>query len=304
MHAVDKRRVLIFLALAYGIAWGMALVVYLTGGLVSSPILVPALNLSLASLLIALGVMWAPALAHVLTRVITREGWRDVGLRPRLRRGWPYWIAAWFLPGILTIIGVVAYYLVFPEQFDPTLQRLSALLPPEYSVDPWVIVAVQTVQALLISPLINALFTFGEEFGWRGYLQPRLMPLGGRRAILVVGIIWGLWHAPIIAMGHNYGLAYPGAPWTGILMMTGATILFAALLGWVTVRGGSVWPAVIGHAAINGMAAIGVLFLQGEPNPLLGPTAVGAIGSAGFALMAALLFVSRGALAPRGEGEV
>ena len=298
MSTIDRRRVTVFLAFAYGIAWAFALVVYLTGGLVNSPVLIPALNVTLATVLLALGVMWAPALAHILTRLVTREGWGDVGLRPNLRRGWPYWLAAWFLPGILTLVGMIAFFALFPTFFDPSLGAIMQLLPPGDSIDPWVLAVAQLVQAMLIAPLINGFFTFGEEFGWRAYLQPKLMPLGGRTAILLVGLIWGLWHAPIIAMGHNYGFDYPGAPWSGILMFVWIAVLFAALLGWVTVRGGSVWPAVIGHGAINGIAGLGVLFVQGQPNPLLGPLPVGVIGSLGFAVAAAIIFASRRALAP------
>jgi len=261
--------------------------------------IVPALNISLALVLLAVGVMWAPAVAHILTRLITREGWADLGLRPNLRHGWPYWLAAWFLPGILTVIGMVAFFAIFPIYFDPTLGTLMGMLPPGLPIDPWILAAAQVVQAMLIAPLVNSLFTFGEEFGWRGYLQPKLMPLGGRWTILIVGVIWGVWHAPIIAMGHNYGLSYPGAPWAGVPMMVWTTILFAALLGWVTVRGGSVWPAVIGHAAINGIAGLGAIFVQGEPNPLLGPLPVGIIGSVGFALLAVAVFLSPRALARR-----
>ena len=298
MSTIDRRSVTVFLAFAYGIAWAFALVVYLTGGLVNSPVLIPALNVTLATVLLALGVMWAPALAHILTRLVTREGWGDVGLRPNLRRGWPYWLAAWFLPGILTLVGMIAFFALFPTFFDPSLGAIMQLLPPGDSIDPWVLAVAQLVQAMLIAPLINGFFTFGEEFGWRAYLQPKLMPLGGRTAILLVGLIWGLWHAPIIAMGHNYGFDYPGAPWSGILMFVWIAVLFAALLGWVTVRGGSVWPAVIGHGAINGIAGLGVLFVQGQPNPLLGPLPVGVIGSLGFAVAAAIIFASRRALAP------
>jgi len=298
MSTIDRRSVTVFLAFAYGIAWAFALVVYLTGGLVNSPVLIPALNVTLATVLLALGVMWAPAIAHILTRLVTREGWGDVGLRPNLRRGWPYWLAAWFLPGILTLVGMIAFFALFPTFFDPSLGAIMQLLPPGDSIDPWVLAVAQLVQAMLIAPLINGFFTFGEEFGWRAYLQPKLMPLGGRTAILLVGLIWGLWHAPIIAMGHNYGFDYPGAPWSGILMFVWIAVLFAALLGWVTVRGGSVWPAVIGHGAINGIAGLGVLFVQGQPNPLLGPLPVGVIGSLGFAVAAAIIFASRRALAP------
>ncbi|HPV05685.1 MAG TPA: CPBP family intramembrane metalloprotease [Aggregatilineales bacterium] len=297
---LDTRRILIYLLFSFGIAWAIALVIYLTGGLASSPTLVEmpgAARLTLATLLLAAGYMWAPALAHILTRVVTREGWADPMLRPRLRQGWPYWLAAIFLPAVLTIIGAVVYFLLFPQHYDPELGLLRSMLPAEVPIPLGLLVAIQIIQGILLSQLINSLFTFGEEFGWRGYLQPKLMPLGGRRAMLLMGVIWGLWHAPVIAMGHNYGFGYPGAPWTGILAMIWFTTVAGTFLGWASLRGESVWPAVLGHAGINGIASLAVLFTQGEPNPLLGPLPVGLIGSAGFTLLALWLFISPRALA-------
>ncbi len=75
-----------------------------------------------------------------------------------------------------------------------------------------VIVAAQVVMAFTIAPVINMLFTLGEELGWRGYLLPKLLPLGQWNAILVSGVVWGGWHASAIAQGHNY----PGYPVLGI----------------------------------------------------------------------------------------
>lgn len=299
---LDVKRILIFLAFAFGIAWSIALVIYLTGGLVDSPVLfeVPGvMTLTLAGVLLAVGYMWAPALGNILTRLVTREGWRASKLQPRLRRGWPYWLAAIFLPAVLTIIGAVVYYLLFPQHFDPELSVLQSMLGESAGLLPvplWTFVLVQIVQGILISPIVNGLFTFGEEFGWRGYLQPKLMPLGGRLTMLLMGVIWGVWHWPIIAMGHNYGFDYPGAPWTGLLAMVWFTLVVGTFLGWATLRGGSVWPAVLGHAAVNGIAGLAVVAMQGQPNPLLGPLPVGLIGSAGFTLMALWLFLSPRAL--------
>lgn len=309
---VDTKRILIFLALAYGIAWAVALVVYLTGGLVNSPQLAP--GLSLALILIATGYMWAPALAHLLTRAITRESWRDTGLRPNFRRGrrpepqggWPYWLAAWVVPAVATMLGSLVFFALYPQFYDPSLgvvrQMLAQAGQPDL-IDPWLVVGLQLVQGILMAPLLNGLFTFGEEFGWRAYLQPKLMPLGGRRAMLLMGAIWGVWHWPVIAMGHNYGLEYPGAPWTGLLAMVWFTFTVGTFLGWVTLRGGSVWPAVIGHAALNGIAGVGILFAQGTPNPLLGPLPTGLVGGLPWAILALVLLLIPGALRPARQGE-
>jgi uncharacterized protein len=292
---IDNKRILIFITIAFGIAWLAGLVVYLTGGLQNSPLILPGLPLSFV--LISIAYMGAPALSNVLTRIITREGWSNTMLRPRFKRGWPFWVAAWLLPGVLTIFGAFVFFLLLPQYFDPQLTTLNKMLETT-AIPAWTVIIVQTLQAIIISPLINGFFTFGEEFGWRGYLLPKLMPLGGRKAVLLSGVIWGVWHWPVIAMGHNYGLDYTGAPWLGMLAMVWFTLVAGVFLSWVTLRGGSVWPAVIGHAAINGIAGLALLLSRGEPNPLLGPLPTGLIASAGFTLVALWIFLSPNGLAP------
>lgn len=292
---VDTRRITIFLGLAFGIAWLTGLVIYLTGGLENS--LQIARGLPLALLLLAIPYMWAPAIAHILTRLMTREGWQEVGLRPHFRKGWQYWLLAWVLPGLMTIVGAAAFFLLFPRYFDSGLARVRLSMSSTSALahfSPWVFAAIQTLLAILISPIANALATFGEEFGWRAYLLPRLLPLGWRKAMLLLGVIWGIWHWPVIFMGYEYGFSYTGYPWLGPLLFMWITFCFGVFLAWVTLRAGSVWPAVIGHAAINGIAAIAIFATTGQPNPLLGPLPVGIIGSLGYAVIALVLFFSPG----------
>ena len=100
------------------------------------------------------------------------------------------------------------------------LQQVQSQGAP-LDISPSTLLLVLLGVAVLAAPLINSFFTFGEEFGWRAYLQPKLMPLGFRKAMLLMGLIWGVWHWPLIAMGHNYGLDYFGAPWTGMLAWFG-----------------------------------------------------------------------------------
>jgi membrane protease YdiL (CAAX protease family) len=287
--AVEWQRVAIFCLLAFAISGSAAIYVALNGGL-QSLVGVQAL------VVLALWYMPGPALAHLLTRLITREGWSDLWLRPYFRKGWRSWIAAWFLPAILVIAGAVLYFVLFPQHFDPTYGAARALLDQTAEAGtplpfgPEVLILIQVVQAVLIAPLLNALPTLGEEFGWRAYLQPKLMPLGWRRAMVLMGIIWGVWHWPILAMGYNYGMEYAGAPWLGMLAFVWFTMTFGTLLGWLTVRGGSVWPAVIGHGALNGIAGLSTLFTQGEPNLLLGPMAHGLLAGIPLALVALWLW--------------
>ena len=297
-NTLDTKRITIFLAFAFGIAWLIGLVIYLTGGLVHSPELIPGSGITRSLALLACGYMWAPTWAHLLTRLITREGWRDTNPRSR-RHAWPYWIVAWFTPSIMTILGAVLFFVVFPHYFDPSLKAVQEILSSAgqaASGSPWAIIVIQTLSGVLIAPFVNSLFTFGEEFGWRAYLQPKLMPLGGRKAILLIGLIWGVWHWPIIAMGHNYGLEYPGAPWLGMLMMVWVTIGLGTFLGWLALRAQSVWPAVIGHAAINGISGLAAVCVQGSPSPLLGPSPIGLVGSAAWVLLTMVILLKPGAL--------
>ena len=305
---LDLRRILIFLGFAFGTAWATALVIWKTGGLFNSPVLIANTPVTLALVLTASAYMWGPTLAHVLTRLLTREGWEGSGLALNFKKGWRYWMAGWFGPALLTLLGAASYFLLFPQQFDVSGQGLATLMESMGAAQtgpadlPFATLALLGIsQAILASPLLNSLFTFGEEFGWRAYLQPKLLPLGWRPAMLWMGLIWGVWHWPIIWMGHNYGLEYPGAPWAGMLVMVWFTLVSGIFLGWITLKGGSVWPAVIGHAALNGIAGSALLFTSGPAYPLLGPLPVGLVGSAGFAALALWLFLHPGAMQAAAE---
>ena len=293
----DTRRIIIFLGFAFGIAWITGLIIYLTGGLANSPQIFP--HVTLALVLMATAYMGAPALGNVLTRLITREGWKDLGLRTNFKKGWRYWLAGWFLPVVMTLPGAALFFILFPQYFDAGLsyvKQLMAASPALSAISPWTLVAIQLVQAVLIAPILNSLATFGEEFGWRAYLLPKLMPLGGRKAMLLIGLIWGVWHWPVIFMGYEYGFKYPGHPWAGPLLFIWVTFGLGIFLGWLTLRSQSIWPAVIGHAAINGIAGAALLVTTGQPDMLLGPLPVGIIGSLGFALLAIAIFISPKAL--------
>lgn len=295
---IERRRILIFIGLAYGIAWLTGLAIYLTGGLVNSPDVSP--NLTLATVLLSTGYMWAPALANLLTRFITREGWGKSGMRMNFRLGWPYWIAAWLLPAVATIGGAVIFFVIFPQYYaglKVVASQLQAAGQPATG-NLWGFVVMQVIVGVLIAPIVNGIFTFGEEFGWRVYLLPKLLPLGKWKAMILQGAIWGIWHWPVIAMGYEYGFDYRGFPWLGMLTFLLFTFSAGVLLAWVTLRGRSVWPAMIGHGAINGIAALAVLFVQGNPPQLLGPLPVGVVAMSGYIILALVLLFIPNALTP------
>lgn len=289
MTRLEMRRIWIYLAVAFGFSWTLYLIVFLNGGLEDSPALVSGTPITLA-LVLLLASMWGPTLGHVAARMFTGEGWHDVGLRPHLRRGWPYWVLMWLLPALFSLIGAALFFWLYPQFFDPSMramqEQVQGATGEAVEIPTLALMLVGFAQAVLLSPVLNLIGVFGEEFGWRGYLQPKLMPLGFRRAMLLMGVIWGVWHWPVIAMGYNYGTDYPGYPWLGPLAMVWFTLVVGTVLGWSVLRGRSVWPAVIGHGALNGIAGGAALFLTGEPNTLLGPLPVGFIGGIAWSVMA------------------
>jgi hypothetical protein len=131
-----------------------------------------------------------------------------------------------------------------------------------------VLSAVIFAQALTLGVLVTSVFTFGEEFGWTGYLLVQLLPLGRWRAAVIYGAMWGLWHAPIIAGGFNY----PGHAILGPLMMVLLTIAFALTQTALRLRYNSVLLTSFFHASIN-TQGLGVLpMLVVGVSPILGGT--------------------------------
>jgi len=287
---IDRKRIFIFVAITYGLSITMGLVIFLGGGMAA-----PQANELLAV------TMFAPLIAHIATRLITREGWSNNFLRMDFRRGrWRYYLAAWFLPFMASLVGGAIYYLLFPGQFDPSMTsyRELGLNSIGSTMAPWAFFITQ-LGISIVSPFSEALIlSFGEEFGWRAYLLPKLMPLSPRKAVLLVGAIWGVWHWPAILTGFNYGLGYWGAPLVGPLLFVVAMIFESFIYAWVTLRSGSVWPAALLHGASNASNTLVSIFFSGNPNPLIGPGAQGIIGMLGYAVLALLIFVSPRALAP------
>ncbi len=108
---MNKKRILIFIAIAFGVPWIALLVIYLT---------VRTEDLVKVGSVVGLFIGFCPALANVATRLITKEGWKNLWLRPNLRRGWRFYLAACLLPLLALIVGGGIFFLLFPQSFDPS----------------------------------------------------------------------------------------------------------------------------------------------------------------------------------------
>ena len=160
---------------------------------------------------------------------------------------------------LLFAVGFVLFYglqtalnTVFRMGEPVDIVQLMAQLAPAQmeqveAMTPLVFLLVTGVQAVLLAPFTALLLGFGEECGWRGYLQGELARMGRVKGILLLGVIWGLWHAPVIAMGHNY----PGYPVAGVFLMIGYTVALGFVLGYAVLKSGSVLLAAFLHALNN-----------------------------------------------------
>ena len=285
----DLKRALIYIVITFLLTWAYCLlIVYpiangeaLTG--------VPAL----ATQLTVAAAMFCPAIAVLLTRLVTKEGFQNVWLRPHIKGNIKYYLLAWFGPGILTFAGMAVYFLIFPNNLDLSFSHFTATLeatgaPLETLPIPiGLLMLVQCIQAVFLAPVMNFVTCFDEEWGWRGYLLPKISKHFSRiPTLLITGIIWGLWHAPLTIIGHNYGLGYWGFPFTGIAMMCVFCITLGIFLSFVTLKTSSCIPAILAHGAINGIAAIGIYFTYDGGNPFIGPAPTGIIGMIPFILLA------------------
>ncbi|MFB6163477.1 MAG: CPBP family intramembrane glutamic endopeptidase, partial [Halococcoides sp.] len=236
-------------------------------------------KITLAAVLLPTAYMYGPAIGTVVTRLTTGEGFSDAGLRPALTDRWRSYVLAWVGPPLLILGGAVAYFLVRPGMFDPGMSHSEGLITAQTGgsvpMALQTLVAIQLLAAFTIGPALNLPAVVGEEFGWRAYLFPKLRPHGDRVAAIGHGLIWGVWHWPVLLMGYNYGFEYPGAPIAGLLAFCVFTVASGTALAWLRVRSESVWPPALAHGAINATAGLGIYVLATESNPLLGPTPTG-----------------------------
>lgn len=296
LERVPWSAVAVFVVVAYGLAWLVALPIWLTGG-PGSPYLVVLVPILGAVMMLT---PTAAVLVVVLAmRVPRAERLRFLGmwpLRPAKRVVW-FAVGAVFAPilivalvtAVAAALGLVQLDLREFSGFTAVIDQQVSTLPADAadaakaSLPPTgVLVAIQ-IAAIPLAAIVNTIFALGEELGWRGWLLPALRPLGVWPALLATGAIWGLWHAPLILIGYNFGLT----DWRGVALMVGGCVAWGALLGWARLRSASVWPAAIGHGALNAAGGLVVLLAAAGHTPDM--AVVGPLGMIAWALIAVIV---------------
>ncbi|WP_330342519.1 CPBP family intramembrane glutamic endopeptidase [Streptomyces sp. NBC_00557] len=222
---VPRKGVTAFLALSFGGTWLWLLVA--RAGLGLEP-LNPLLQLP--------GFCMPGIAAIAVRRWVTREGFTDAGLRPRFRQAWRFYAVAWVGPPLVA---------------GATLAMSAAvgLWHPDYS-GPGGIPGPKEVGAVLALMLVAAVLTplyAGEEFGWTGYLRPRLFAGRTAPSAVVTGLIWAVWHFPLAFIGY---VDFSNVV-VGLLVWALSFQLQEIILLWLYQRSGSVWVPSLAHAGNN-----------------------------------------------------
>lgn len=281
-----NKKVLQFILLTFLISWSGALAVYLLHVKYGS---------ILSFVLIAVLYMPAPAYATlILQKLVYRGTLTPYGFT--LKNLSIRWLLittvgfAWFIVlGTFVVIGLLGNVFGLPafgridfseaallHQVTVFMRGAIGDLPPHTPIPPVVIFVLSFLQSVIAAFTLSLPFTIGEELGWRGLLLRETQELGFLRSNLFIGVVWGLWHAPIIVQGHNY----PGHPVAGIFMMTVFTASLSFPMAYCRFKSRSILGPSALHGMFNSQGMLTVFFVVGA-NPLVGFVA----GVAGIAVI-------------------
>jgi membrane protease YdiL (CAAX protease family) len=232
--------------------------------------------------------MLLPMIVAMVLQMINKEKLTSTGLL-RFKIRWS-WLVAWILPVVIVLLTIFVNTLLPGCEFNT---EMSAMIPadsvPEEQKEmvsmlmtPAFLIVTTIISGLFAGATINALFAFGEEYGWRNYLIAALRDKKFACASIFIGIVWGLWHFPLILLGHNY----PQHSVAGVFMMVIFCVLLSFIETYFVLKAKSVYPAAIFHGAINAVAGLNVLLIKGG-NDLIN----GASGLSGFIVMAVVIAI-------------
>jgi membrane protease YdiL (CAAX protease family) len=283
---MKNRETVLFILFAFGLSWLIALVFYFSGGRWNTG---PAY-------MVAIAYMIMPLVAAMIVNhfFLHRKVTDDLGIYFRFNK----WLwGGWLLIPILMLatipVSLMWSGVEFTTGFEGIINRQSDQLSEEqvqlmrtsFETLPVHPVFLMLLQALAFGISVNAVAAFGEEAGWRGFLLARMKNYTFLKASLLNGTIWGIWHFPIILMGHNY----PEHPVAGLLMMVLFTILITPMHIYIRLKAGSVIAASVLHGTLNGAYGLSLVFLLGGNDLQVGLT--GAAGLFTMVIFNLLLFL-------------
>ncbi|MCC2443405.1 CPBP family intramembrane metalloprotease [Bacillus cereus] len=195
--------------------------------------------------------MFTPALSSILTRIILKEGFKDVSFSLGNLKIWKGIGFALLIPmiicGITYSIAWLSGIARFQHPEGGMLEPIYNILGLQYVTAPFSFIYLVVLSAILGS-LLNLIPVLGEEMGWRGYMLTRLINAEFSRPILISGLIWATWHVPIVIAG----LYVEGSSvFLSVLGIYLCIVPFSYITAYLRLITGSVWPSVIIHTTWN-----------------------------------------------------
>ena len=263
---MERKKLIIFLLLAFLPMVGNGIAIYFLDGSQAS-----TYAKSIVMYILTSGAMFIPMLAVIITQLIYKERlFSGIEISFNINR---WWFIGWLLTPLIAM-AVVGVTLLMPEAQWAPIEAVTKSMPEELGT--WGLIAVSLLSGLFAGITINAVFAFGEEVAWRGFLVKEFKGMKFLYFALFSGIIWGFWHAPLILNGHNYSQHSV----IGIFMMVVFCVLFTPILMYFRQKSGTVIVPAIIHGTFNGVAGLSMLLIY-PVNDLL----YGATGLAGFIVL-------------------
>ncbi len=303
---VETKRILYFLALCFGVAW-ISEIFAIIPMYQSENVDVVKEAVDMISQL-----MLTPALAALVVRIGTREGLVKSGFQFNFFEHKVLFLLGWFGTTALTFLGAVIYFLVFRDNFDPNMTNFVASYSKSAAnagtqIDAVSIVAAYKTDLLIkvfTAAALDLINSFGEEWGFRAYLLPKLYrKFGAVVAMLLSGFVSGLWYAPLVAIGYYYGTGNVGFPVVNIIAMCIFGMVTGVIYSYLCLRTGSIFPAVFAHSAVNVMMSQAALFTFDGGNFFVGPAPTGILSGLPFiaAAVVCLVLMHRNPVKANGE---
>lgn len=286
---IETKRIFLFLFVTFAIGW-IAELAFIRPMYTSGDVQIVTQAVEMIA-----SIMFAPAFGALASRIMTKEGLLHSGFQFNIAQHKFCFLFGWFGMTALTFLGAILYFIIFRENYDPMMTKfvesaVSQGAAPD-SVD--IIASYKTTLLMNVfsAPLLDIINAFGEEWGWRGYFLPKLYrKFGTIPAVLISGFTAGLWYAPLVALGYYYGVGYAGFPFGGIAAMCVFGMVTGSIYAFISLRSGSIFPAVFAHSAINVMMSQAANFTVDGGNYFVGPAPTGIV--AGIPLMiAAVIFL-------------
>lgn len=239
--------------------------------------------------------MLFPMITALILQCIKKEKISSTGLLS-FRPKWS-WLVAILVPVVIVFLSILTSSLIpgatlaysaesMIEMRGLEAAQAEALRVQLTGVPPAAMLFTTFYSGILAGCTINALFAFGEEYGWRNYMVAALKGVSFWKSALLIGVVWGIWHLPLILLGHNY----PTHPVAGVPMMCVFCILVGIIELYFVLKTKSVFVAAIIHGTINAIAAITFLFVQGGNDLTVGTTGLGGFIAAAIVIAGIWLY--------------